>query len=172
MTHILKNLYYLKKIRKKCIINLNQKDDFQRGRKAMDDAVIPFDEMKEILKKAWCKETCAPRLREKWTKENKTLGQCSVTAFLLQDYYGGEVYAIRTLYGRHCYNVIGGNVIDTTAEQFGCSAKELVYNPSSDELQNREMQHHFGDNEKKNRYELLKKKVSELIEVCYGNEEK
>ena len=34
----------------------------------------------DALSNIWCEYTCAPRLREKWSKENRTLGQCSITA--------------------------------------------------------------------------------------------
>ena len=42
------------------------------------------------LRRAWCRETCAPRLRGDWSEENPTLGQCSITAFLVQELFGGE----------------------------------------------------------------------------------
>ena len=48
----------------------------------------------DILSDIWCAETCAPRMRENWTRENQTLGQCSITAFLAQDIFGGKVYGI------------------------------------------------------------------------------
>ena len=44
------------------------------------------------LKKIWSAETCAPRMRQDWSPENPTLGQCSITAFLMQDIYGGKAY--------------------------------------------------------------------------------
>ena len=44
----------------------------------------------DILSEIWCRETCAPRMRDEWTKENITLGQCSITAFLAQDIFGGR----------------------------------------------------------------------------------
>ena len=44
-----------------------------------------------LLSSIWCADTCAPRMRKDWTRENKTLGQCSITAFLMQDIYGGRV---------------------------------------------------------------------------------
>ena len=31
----------------------------------------------------WRESTCAPRMQSKWNEENKTLGQCSITAFLV-----------------------------------------------------------------------------------------
>ena len=49
-------------------------------------------ELYDILSEIWCADTCAPRMRERWSKENQTLGQCSITAFLAQDIFGGKVY--------------------------------------------------------------------------------
>lgn len=48
----------------------------------------------DLLSHIWSADTCAPRMRQNWSPENKTLGQCSITAFLLQDIYGGEVYGV------------------------------------------------------------------------------
>lgn len=48
----------------------------------------------DLLSDIWCEETCAPRLRKDWNNDNKTLGQCSITAFLIQDIFGGRVYGI------------------------------------------------------------------------------
>ena len=47
----------------------------------------PYD-LYDALSEIWCAKTCAPRMRQNWTKENKTLGQCSITAFLAQDIFG------------------------------------------------------------------------------------
>ena len=58
----------------------------------------------DILSEIWCEYTCAPRLRENWSRENQTLGQCSITAFLAQDIFGGKVYGILREGGNyHCY---------------------------------------------------------------------
>ena len=48
----------------------------------------------DALSEIWCADTCAPRMRADWTEDNKTLGQCSITAFLAQDIFGGKVYGI------------------------------------------------------------------------------
>ena len=62
-------------------------------------------ELYDILSEIWCADTCAPRMRERWSKENQTLGQCSITAFLAQDIFGGKVYGILRPGGNyHCYN--------------------------------------------------------------------
>lgn len=73
-------------------------------------------ELYDILSEIWCADTCAPRMRERWSKENQTLGQCSITAFLAQDIFGGKVYGILRPGGNyHCYNVVGDCCFDLTS---------------------------------------------------------
>lgn len=115
-------------------------------------------DMYDALSEIWCAETCAPRMRHKWTKENKTLGQCSITAFLVQDYFGGEVYGILRNDGNyHCYNVIEGYIFDLTSEQFGDEKLNYSENPP----QSREV--HFKKEEKRERYELLRNQLQKII---------
>ncbi|MCR4585846.1 MAG: hypothetical protein K5686_09010 [Lachnospiraceae bacterium] len=113
-----------------------------------------YDRLMEI----WCEYTCTPRLREGFSEDNKTLGQCSITAFLVQDIFGGEVRGIEREGGTfHCYNVVGGKCFDLTSEQF--RDEELVYS-DDDPIQSREV--HFAKEEKKQRYEYLKEKLSQI----------
>ncbi len=115
----------------------------------------------DALSEIWCADTCAPRMRNEWTKENKTKGQCSITAFLAQDIFGGAVYGIPLKDGSvHCYNVVEGRVFDLTSEQFGEHAKNLVYENNPE--QKRET--HFAKEEKRLRYEYLKKALKTLTE--------
>ncbi|MBU5428956.1 hypothetical protein KQI22_02590 [Kineothrix sp. MSJ-39] len=115
----------------------------------------PWD-LYDALSEIWCSETCAPRMRDGWTKENKTLGQCSITAFLAQDIFGGKVYGILRAGGNyHCYNVIGDCAFDLTSEQFGCEKLDYTGNP----VQSREV--HFAKEEKKQRYEYLREQLKE-----------
>ena len=110
----------------------------------------------DALSEIWSAKTCAPRLREKWTSENKTLGQCSITAFLAQDIFGGKVYGIERSDGNfHCYNVVGECVFDLTSEQFG--DEKLVYENNPEQF--REV--HFKKTEKFERYKYLKNALSE-----------
>ena len=112
----------------------------------------------DLLSEIWCAETCAPRMRERWTKENKTMGQCSITAFLTQDIFGGEVYGVLRPGGNyHCYNVIGDCVFDLTSEQFG--DEKLCY--ENNPVQTREA--HFAKEEKRLRYEYLKTTLSQIL---------
>lgn len=117
-------------------------------------------EFYDLLSGIWCRKTCAPRMQDEWSEDNKTLGQCSITAFLVQDIYGGEVYGILRPGGNyHCYNVVGGHVFDLTSEQFGEETASLKY--ESNPVQSREV--HFAKEEKRLRYEYLKSKVEEAL---------
>ena len=108
----------------------------------------------DALSSIWCAATCAPRMRDDWTEENRTMGQCSITAFLAQDIFGGKVYGILRSGGNyHCYNVIGDCVFDLTSEQFGDEVLEYEDNPE----QFREV--HFAKEEKRLRYEYLKEEL-------------
>lgn len=114
----------------------------------------------DALSQLWCEETCAPRMRADWSRDNKTLGQCSITAFLAQDIFGGEVYGMPTDNGGvHCYNVVDGYTFDLTSEQFGERAKELCYEGNA--RQERESPGHFGKEEKRERYEYLRRRLKE-----------
>ena len=115
----------------------------------------PYD-LYDALSDIWCADTCAPRMRDEWSAENKTLGQCSITAFLCQDIFGGKVYGIPRRGGSfHCYNVINGHTFDLTSEQFGNEILSYENNPE----QFREM--HFSKEEKRVRYEYLKTALAE-----------
>lgn len=112
----------------------------------------------QILSSIWCADTCAPRMRSDWNVGNRTLGQCSITAFLAQDIFGGEVYAMPTDNGGvHCYNVVDGYVFDLTSEQFGEEAGKLCYEGNMP--QKRESAEHFGKEEKRRRYEYLREQL-------------
>ena len=107
----------------------------------------------------WQKDTCAPRMQDDWSEENRTLGQCSITAFLAQDIFGGKVWGIPLPEGGfHCYNVIGDCVFDLTSEQFG--GKELDYNNRREQFR----YEHFQKDEKRARYETLKKRLKEYTQ--------
>lgn len=122
--------------------------------KGIDTAIDLYDKLSNI----WCANTCAPRMRDNWTKENMTMGQCSITAFLAQDIFGGEVYATITENGNlHCFNKVGEYIFDLTSEQFEEKAKDLVYDLKLP--QERESKDHFFKEEKRQRYEYLKEQL-------------
>lgn len=106
----------------------------------------------------WQADTCAPRMRGDWTPENPTLGQCSITAFLVQDIFGGEVRGVPLKDGGyHCFNVVDGCRFDLTSEQFGDA--RLCYDDRP--LQRREQ--HFASEEKRLRYQTLKARLRQKL---------
>ena len=112
-----------------------------------------------LLQCGWTAQTCAPRLRGQWSTTNPTLGQCSITSFLAQDIFGGEVYGVRLPNGAyHCYNVVDGVAFDLTSEQFGDEV--LCYDNGV--LQQR--QQHFADPDKYARYCML----CDNVRACCG----
>ncbi len=112
----------------------------------------------DLLSQAWCADTCAPRMRQNWTTENKTLGQCSITAFLIQDLFGGIVRGVLRPAGNyHCFNEVDGCVFDLTSEQFGDEILDYENCP----VQTRE--EHFSKEEKRLRYEDLKKRLNDVM---------
>ncbi len=121
------------------------------------DIRTPID-LYDALSEIWSADTCAPRMRASWTPENKTLGQCSITAFLAQDIFGGKVYGIQRPDGNyHCYNVIGSCCFDLTSEQFGDEVLCYAENPE----QFREI--HFAKEEKRQRYKDLKEALRQYL---------
>lgn len=111
-------------------------------------------ELYDKLLNCWSRETCAVGMRPDWSRENPTLGQCSITSFIVQDLFGGEVLGIPLPGGgTHCFNELNGVRFDLTSEQF--KGKPLDYDNCA--VQSRET--HFADPSKLERYLLLRKKL-------------
>ena len=115
------------------------------------------DDLYNALLRIWCEYTCAPRMRLNWNYENITLGQCSITAFLAQDIFGGKVYGVPLNDGEnyHCYNFASGLIFDLTSEQFNY---KLDYKNNIEQFREK----HFLKQEKKLRYEYLKNELEKL----------
>lgn len=129
--------------------------DFSPVQTGLPGVGSPRDLYRALLA-CWCAETCAPRMRERWSPEDPTVGQCSVTAFLAQDLFGGEVLGIPLPEGGfHCFNLVGGRRFDLSSEQFHGAALDYAHAlPQSREL-------HFAREEKRQRYVLLKRRLEQ-----------
>ena len=120
----------------------------------------------DLLSRVWCRETCASRMRNEWSEDNKTWGQCTITAFLLQDIYGGRVYGVPLPDGNyHCFNVVGDRVFDLTSEQFKAP---LDYRNCPEQFR----KDHLGKEEKRLRYEELKRRLAAILPPEEKREEK
>jgi hypothetical protein len=74
-----------------------------------------FDEghVAASLRLSWSKITSS-----KWRPEKPETGQCSVTALVLHDLFGGEILKTRVRNLWHFYNRINGDIHDFTCSQF------------------------------------------------------
>lgn len=105
----------------------------------------------------WERETCAARMQPEWSEDNRTLGQCTITAFLAQDIFGGQVWGIPLGDGNyHCFNVVGTCEFDLTSEQFG--DEQLDYRNRREQMR----YEHFQKPGKRERYERLREKLQQF----------
>lgn len=140
----------------------NWENAYVKAKSKEYNGIVTVYDLYDALSNIWCADTCAPRMRDNWSSENMTLGQCSITAFLAQDIFGGKVYGILRDGGNyHCYNVIGDCQFDLTSEQFGDEVLNYDNNPE----QFREI--HFAKEEKRLRYEFLKNALKDYCDNNY-----
>ena len=86
-------------------------------KKSTAEVLLPFYNK---LKNAWCKESCSPSLRKNWPNGNIAKGQCFVTAIAVRETFGGEIFELKIAENEiHYYNVIDGEIVDLSSEQFG-----------------------------------------------------
>ncbi len=81
---------------------------------------MTLDALTQALYESWGKDTAYKNDRGKWTEINRAAGQCTVTAMIINDYFGGKIYRgyskKNNLY--HYWNIIDGKKVDLTASQF------------------------------------------------------
>lgn len=71
------------------------------------------NELLKALKKSWSIQSSS-----KWRLDNPAKGQCGVTALVVNDILGGEIYKTWLDEGWHFYNIVDGDRKDFTQEQF------------------------------------------------------
>ncbi|MGW4370786.1 YunG family protein [Nocardia takedensis] len=81
---------------------------------------VPLEALCDAIRSAWSADTSAAA---DWTDSNRAKGQCAVTACVVQDHLGGDIFnSIATLPSgqtvSHYFNRVDGKAIDLTAEQF------------------------------------------------------
>ena len=121
--------------------------------------------VRAALAASWTARTASPLVA--WTPHNPSSGQCAVSALVLQDYFGGEIRRCVVAGTPHYFNRIDGQVVDSTAAQFGTVA--IDYDTATVRSRQRILRHA----DTRQRYELLKERVERLIgnviewKVCY-----
>ncbi|MEE1084998.1 MAG: hypothetical protein UH850_14825 [Paludibacteraceae bacterium] len=110
------------------------------------------------LRKAWCRETAHPSYQDKWSEDNPSAGQCLVTALIVQERHGGDIYSCKVGNNSHFVNVIDERIIDMTTEQFG-GTSNIKYVSGS--FRKRTRASLIQNKDVKRRYELLKARLEE-----------
>ena len=114
---------------------------------------MELDKLETILNSLYSKETCYPECRNQWNDDNKTLGHCAIVALIINDYFGGNICKIKVNNISHYFNLIDGEIVDLTSEQFkinDISYANYIIKTREDVLM---------DEDTKKRYEILKLKV-------------
>lgn len=122
-----------------------------------------IEELTKILELSWNKNTCSPSLQDEWSENNKALGQCAVTALIVNDFLGGKIMRCMHESGSHYYNLINDNIIDLTVSQF-------EKKPSYEDGEKRTREYLLSNEDTKKRYLFLLKKVKEKF-IKYGTKE-
>lgn len=113
----------------------------------------------ENIKKSWSEETCYPSSREEWKIENPALGQCAITALIVNDVFGGKIMRCMVGTMSHYYNFVDEEVIDLTASQF----KDININYDLGEERSRD--YLLSNEDTKKRYYILLKKMNDNLSV-------
>ena len=110
---------------------------------------MEIEELKQLLIGSWNLETCSKGLIDKWNKENPSLGQCAITALIVNDFFGGKIMRCMASSGSHYYNLINNQIIDLTVEQF------LGEIPEYENGEERTREYLLSNEDTKKRYEKL-----------------
>lgn len=122
-------------------------------------------ELEKALKKSWSKETSY--CPTEWSESNPSFGQCAITALVVNDYFGGEIIWAEAILPdgqkvSHFFNLINGKEVDLARSQF---PKDTVI-PNGIEMKKdfaNTRDYLLSYENKKDRYELLKEKVRNVL---------
>lgn len=121
-------------------------------------------QLKQILIQSWNLETCSPGLRDKWNEENPSIGQCAITALIVNDFFGGKIMRCMASSGSHYYNIIDDELVDLTVEQF------LGEIPQYENGEERTREYLLSNKDTKNRYEKLLYNLKQSIRQFQGKQ--
>ena len=113
-----------------------------------------LNEVRTMLEKSWSMETCCLGLKDNRTIDKKSLGQCAVTALIVNDFLGGKIIRCMCESGSHYYNLINGNIVDLTSSQFN----EI---PDYTNGEERTREYLLSNKDTMKRYKLLLNKVKD-----------
>lgn len=134
---------------------------YQKSATLSDDT---FKKLEKAFINAWSIETVNPDVKNTWSEENKAYGQCTPTALVVYDLFGGKLIYDKENY--HIWNELpDGSQQDFSRTQFTQPTNLTIYKyKTKDEILQSE---HGQKSNMEVRYELLKKKVLEEFQPTY-----
>ena len=114
--------------------------------------------LEKAMRKAWSKDTAYPLDQSRWIASTPEIGQCAVTALIIQDEFHGDiVYNARF---DHFYNILpSGKIMDLTKGQFNKKVTGPVVIVNRDEILNSANAKKFKTLQ---RYNLLKQRLDNI----------
>ena len=109
--------------------------------------------LRRLLMISWKEDTCSHGLRDFWNESNPSLGQCAITALIVNDFFGGKIMRCMASSGSHYYNLIDGKIVDLTVEQFLGEIPEYEFG------EERTREYLLSNEDTKNRYLMLLKRI-------------
>ena len=116
---------------------------------------MSIEDIKNAMIECYSKDLCYPKVLDKWQGNNKCFGMCAITSLIINDYFGGDIYKIYVNNISHYFNLINGDIIDLTSNQFSFN---IDY--SNMEIVDRET---MLTDDTKNRYNILKKRLTNKL---------
>ena len=108
-----------------------------------------INDLSKLLHDCWSYETCSPALKEVWNDKNPSIGQCAITALIVNDIFGGKIMRCMSSTGSHYYNLINNSIVDLTVGQF------LGEVPLYNEGEERTREYLLSNKDTRERYLLL-----------------
>lgn len=122
---------------------------------------MTINDLENVLINCWSVETAFSGDRKNWSLERKSTGQCTVTAMIVYDFFGGRI--VRGYSNKyklfHYWNEIEGRKIDLTFKQFSYDKSDIVF----DKIIYKSKKELMRIRSVRNRYLLLKGKVDKNI---------
>ena len=120
-----------------------------------DPRIQTLGDLYGVLLHCWKRETAYPSDQQYWTTRCPSIGQCAITAMLVYDMFGGEMYRCNN----HYYNKIDGHWVDLTARQFWDFGDRCDYTSGRKVYRNRTGQ----SGHTKRRYDMLVHNIADYL---------